>query len=151
MSSIEFEAPLRVRPEASWLLAVILTGAHVLALATLSVLVLPQALKLAMGVVVLSSLCRAIYTRVLLRGPRAIRAIVWGVCGDMVVRDGADREYQAQAAFDSFAHPWAIVLNLRLNDSSRRTLVLLPDSVPKDVFRQLRVRLRQATKTDQTA
>jgi hypothetical protein len=149
VSSAGFETPLRVRPEGSWLLGAILSSAHILALALLPPLALPHSLELAIGIVVLLSLYRAIHTHVLLRGSRATRGLVWESSGRIVVRDGENREHEAQVSVDSFAHPWAVVLRLALSDRSRRALVLLPGCVGDDVLRQLRVRLRLATEVDE--
>lgn len=48
------------------------------------------------------------------------------------------------AALDdsSFLHPWLCVLNLRSQSGRMHTLLLMPDSVPPDTLRRLRVRLR---------
>lgn len=44
----------------------------------------------------------------------------------------------------SFLHPWLCVLNLRGQGGKLHTLILLPDNVPADVLRRLRVRIRFA-------
>jgi hypothetical protein len=144
MLSTKFEAPLRVKPEGSWLLAAMLGGVHLMALATVPLLALPLALKLALGMTVLFSLYRAIYTRILLRGKRSIRELIWEPTGGVVVWDGKGQEHEGVIAPDSFVYPWAVVLNLKLEGPCRRTLVLLADSVPEDVLRRLRIRLRIA-------
>lgn len=45
----------------------------------------------------------------------------------------------------SFLHPWLCVLNLRSQKGKLHTLVLLPDSLPQEVLRQLRVRVKFST------
>lgn len=42
----------------------------------------------------------------------------------------------------SFLHPWLCVLNLRSQSGKLHTLILLPDNVPPDTLRQLRVRIK---------
>lgn len=42
----------------------------------------------------------------------------------------------------SFLHPWLCVLNLRTPKGKLHSLILLPDSVPVDSLRQLRVRVK---------
>ncbi|WGZ92604.1 MAG: hypothetical protein QJT81_12055 [Candidatus Thiothrix putei] len=42
----------------------------------------------------------------------------------------------------SFLHPWLCVLNLRTPTGKLHSLIVLPDSVPVDVLRQLRVRVK---------
>lgn len=144
MLSTRFEAPLRVRPERSRLLALILSSVHLSALAVLPFLSLPHGLAIMMGIGVLLSLYRSVYTHVLLSGSHAIRELVWEPSGEVVVWDGDGHESEAVLR-ESVAHPWIIVLNLRLSTRSRRTLVLLPDSAPAEVLRQLRTRLRLGT------
>lgn len=43
---------------------------------------------------------------------------------------------------NSFLHPWFCVLNLRSQAGRLYSLVLLPDSLPQDLLRQLRVRVK---------
>lgn len=45
----------------------------------------------------------------------------------------------------SFLHPWLCVLNLRSQAGKLYSMILLPDSVPQDVMRQLRVRVKFST------
>lgn len=126
------------------LLAVLLGGVHLVALAMLPLLALPSALVVAAGIAVLLSLYRAISTHVLFWGTRAIRKLVWSASGEVVVWDGEGHEDQASILPDCFAIPWAVILTVRAQDLGRRTLVLLPDCVPADILRQVRVRLRVA-------
>jgi hypothetical protein len=42
----------------------------------------------------------------------------------------------------SFLHPWLCVLNWRAKGGKLYTLILMPDSVPPEVLRQLRVRVK---------
>jgi len=42
----------------------------------------------------------------------------------------------------SFLHPWVCVLNLRASGGKLYTLILLPDSLPAEVLRRLRVRVK---------
>ena len=42
----------------------------------------------------------------------------------------------------SFLHPWGCVLNWRTKSGKLYSLILMPDSVPSDILRQLRVRVK---------
>lgn len=144
MSSRRFEPRLRIRPEHSKLLAMLLGGAHLVTLATLPLLPLPSALIGAAGIAVLLSLYRALSVHVFFRGTRAIRELVWNTSGEVVVWDGEGHEHQASISSDCFAVPWTVILAVHVQDLGRRTLVLLPDCVSVDILRQIRVRLRVA-------
>lgn len=146
MSSTRFETPLRVTPKTSWLLAALLTGGHLSALATLPYMALPGWIMIVIALIVGISLYRSIYTHVLLKGSRAVRALVWEASGEILVLDGKGRQYQAALAPGSFAHPWAVIINLKPKGRLKRALVLMPDSVAVDILRQLRMRLRLASR-----
>lgn len=45
----------------------------------------------------------------------------------------------------SFLHPWLCVLNLRTRRGKLHTLILPSDSLPADILRQLRVRVKFST------
>jgi hypothetical protein len=80
----------------------------------LPLLALLSALRLFIGAAVLLSLYRAIRTYVLLRGKHAIRELIWEHSDHVIVRDGEGWEYKVVVMADSFVHPWAVVLSLRL-------------------------------------
>ena len=50
--------------------------------------------------------------------------------------------YFASLQPSSFIHPWLCVLHWRTDSGKAYTLILLPDSVDRDVLRRLRVRLK---------
>ena len=54
----------------------------------------------------------------------------------------------ATLADSSFLHPWLCVLNLRTQQGKLHSLILLPDSLPADLLRQLRVRVKFSTTDD---
>lgn len=148
MSSKKFAAPLRLKPERSRILAALLGAAHLTALMILPTLSMPLSFSIAAGVAVLICAYRSVGTHVLLRGERAVRELIWQPSGEIFVRDGAGHEHLGSLMQDSVAHPLAIILNLRLQGSAARTLVLLPDSASADVLRQLRARLRMTKSVD---
>lgn len=141
MSSRRFEQRLDIRPKHSKLLAVLLGGVHLVVLAMLPLLALPPVLVVAAGIAVLLSLYRTISIHVLYRGTRAIRELVWSASNEVVVWDGEGHEHQASISRDCFAVPWVVILAVHVQHLGRRTFVLLPDCVPADILRQVRVRL----------
>lgn len=53
-----------------------------------------------------------------------------------------DAGFFARLDDSSFLHPWGCVLNWRTQNGKLYSLILMPDSVPPDVLRQLRVRVK---------
>lgn len=99
---------------------------------------------LLMSVVVISSVHMLAGPTLRVRS-KAIVAVQWRGDGSwrLRTRDGEERE--ARLLADSYVHPWLTVLNFRVSGcvyGRRCSLVLLPDSLEPERFRQLRVRLR---------
>jgi hypothetical protein len=142
MSSPKFKAPLRITPEHSRLLTALLVGMHLAALMMLLFLPLARPLLAASGLLIAFSLYSTLCSHVFGPGKRAVKSLVWQPSGRMFIEDGQGEVQRVIAADDSLVHPLAIVLNLTLDDRSKRALVLLPDSAPAGVLRDLRKRLR---------
>lgn len=54
----------------------------------------------------------------------------------------AHRSHWVRLDASSFLQPWLCVLNWRTPRGKLYTLILLPDSVPQELLRQLRVRIQ---------
>lgn len=148
MSSTGFATTLRVRPRSSRRLAAVLGLVHFAALTILPLMAIPRWLTVLIGVLVVLSLYRAIHIHVLLKGRRAIRELILETSGEVTLCDGGGREHTSVISAGSFVHPWVIILNLKLRGGEKRSLVLLSDSIPADVQRQLRIRLRLANTSE---
>lgn len=89
------------------------------------------------------SLAHVLHREVLRRSPASIVAFTLHAdcrC-EFHTRSGAVRE--AQLLGSSFVAPWLTVLNLKTADSPlARHVVIVPDAVDSEIFRQLRVRLK---------
>lgn len=144
MSSPKFKTPLRVTLNRSRVLAALLVGMHLAAAATL--LLLPDPMTIAGGLLIGVSLLRTIRTHVFHAGPHALKGLVWQPSGRIIAKDCRGIEQEVTVANDIFVHPATIVLNLVFKDRTKRTLVLLPDSVSPAVLRELRKRLRIMTR-----
>lgn len=100
----------------------------------LSVTALETTVSLYLAMLVLASYLYA-------RRRDTVRAINWEA-GDRIqltVHTGSIIDAQLQPS--AFVHPWLVVLQLHESGRRRRYLPVLPDMLPRQQFRQLRVRL----------
>jgi toxin CptA len=136
-------AGLRIRIEPSRYLAGGLALAHVLGWVALYPLALPEMLKLALAAAIAVSAVHSIATWALLRSRYSIVAL--DISGEQVaIRERHTAQWQAcHVLGTTFVSPCLTVLNLRLlKDGTIRHGVIVPDSVDRNDFRRLRVRLR---------
>ncbi|MEN8108135.1 MAG: protein YgfX [Pseudomonadota bacterium] len=129
-----YATPLRLEFVASRRLESLLAITHGCALMLLSVTALETSVSLFMAMLVLIGYLYA-------RRRATVRAINWET-GDRIqltVHTGGIVDAQLQPS--AFVHPWLVVLQLREPENRRRYLPILPDMLPGQQFRQLRVRL----------
>jgi toxin CptA len=115
---------------------------HAGALGLLLLLKLPLILHWCLAIAVLLSFVHTVRQYVMVPGTAGVIALTWKHDGDWVIdlQDGTSLEAQLHAS--SYAHPWLVVLNFRIEDRRRlKSVVLFPDSLEAQTFRQLRVRL----------
>jgi len=74
----------------------------------------------------------------------AIRQLHWGADRDCRLRLASGRQAAATLLPQAVVLRWLVILHLRGPGRQLRHLVILPDMLPSDRFRQLRVRLRIA-------
>ena len=81
--------------------------------------------------------------------PSNIRSLEWASDGSWRIDDFAGQGYPARLQRAAFVHPWLVILPLHLeHERGAHTVVLLADSLGRERFRQLRVRLQvQAAKS----
>lgn len=122
---------------------------RIIRLAVLSVLLvllflpLQPALKILLACLSILMAVRAFRRHVALQQPDAVVHLCLHPESGLLVRQRDGQECQALVQADSFVAAWLTVLNLRSVESGQRyTLLLLPDNVAADGFRQLRVWLR---------
>jgi hypothetical protein len=118
----------------AWLLSV-----HAAALLVVALLPVPVAASIALAVAVLLSLAWHWRLRVSQRYPHAVRCLRWEAGGDCILKLASGEQLTTQLAARAFVMPWLLILYFQ---DRPRHLVLLPDMLPTEVFRQLRVRLR---------
>jgi toxin CptA len=132
---------ITLRP--SYLLALMLAAMHALALISVWLVPLPLTAKIGAAVVLMLSLVLTLRRHVWRTGKQAIRAIrLSGEC-DVAVQ-GQDSEWQEVVLLpSSFVSDYLTVLNLRLEgEKLARHVVILPDAIDAEQFRQMRVWLR---------
>jgi hypothetical protein len=118
----------------AWLLLV-----HATALLVVALLPVPVAASITQAVAVLLSLAWHWRLRVSPRYPHAVRGLRWEAGGDCILKLASGEQLTTRLAARAFVMPWLVILYFQ---DRPRHLVLLPDMLPTQVFRQLRVRLR---------
>ncbi len=134
---------ITVHPRASRRLAAALVIAHVATLAALALVAVPAWAHAALAVAVLASLALAVREHVLHAGDAIVR-VESTAAGRWRVGIGTAEPVPAELATDNLVLPWLTVLAFRLADGRRRSVILVPDNVPADDFRRLRVIARHA-------
>ena len=138
--------PLQATLLPSRLLAALLTAMHLLALLPLLLAPLDTALRLALSLALVFSLLYYGY-RYGLRQVGAVDGLHLAADGTFSVHLLQGDWQPAEVRGSSFVQPWLTVLHLGL--AGRRgglALVLLPDMLPREDFRRLRVWLRWGRK-----
>ena len=139
---MEAQPPLYLQPVASRQLAVFLVATHLLAAVVVGLMpalaVWAKSLLLLPIVLSLRYYWRLHISRV---APNAVQEVRLYQVDNALVRT-ASAGVLARLDDSSFLHPWLCVLNWRAQGGTLYTLILMPDSVPDDVLRQLRVRVK---------
>ena len=135
--------PLAVSLRPSRLLALLLGGACLGAVALLLLLPLPGWGKALATAAMLGGGWHALRRHAWLRAAQSIRGIEVNVRGELRCRTPAQDWQPAQVLGSSTVTPWLVVLNLRFEGRRlARHAVLLPDSADAATLRRLRVWLR---------
>ncbi len=142
MSSTRSEPPLHIEPRSSRQLAVALLLLHGAAMVAVVNLVMPIWGLAALAGSVIVSLYYTINTHVLGRGQSSVCALLWDAEGDWTVTSCRGQQWAARLMPGSYVHPRLMVLNFALEGSGHRSVVLLSDSLDRNTFRRLLVRLR---------
>lgn len=128
---------LALRP--SRCLANLLLASHAAFLGGVFFLSWPIALRLALAVVLLASLRYQLKAH---DGATAMNSLRLGQGGGLECGFENGRWVPAKVLARTTVLPWLVVLRLELAGQGRRSAVVLPDSLPAQDFRRLRVWLR---------
>lgn len=135
-------APLILCPRFSRCLAFYLLCIHGLALAALFPLPLPVPVHLGGVLLILTSLGHSALLHLFRRVPWAIREAIWDGMGVWRLRFHSGQQVTAQLLPQSWVSLRLVVLTFRLGPWRRHALVLPTDTLPPELLRQLRVRLK---------
>ena len=135
----QYATPLQFDIEPSRSMLAWLLMLHAAALLVVTVLPVPVAASIALAVAVLLSLAWHWTLRVSQRYPHAVRGLRWEAGGDCILKLASGEQLTTHLAAHAFVMPWLVILYFQ---GRPRHLVLLPDMLTTQVFRQLRVRLR---------
>lgn len=134
--------PLRLAPRRSLWLVGLLLVAHAGAFALVFLIPAPAWIRVLLACLISISLIAALNTHALLRSRRAIVHAVWDSDNQWTLRNAAGDEFDARLLSGSYVNSALVILNFSAGKRwLYRSLVLMPDSLDADTFRQLRVRL----------
>jgi len=139
MSSPGYAAPLRLELRRSRRLALYLAAVHAGALAFIPFLPFGNLTAALLAILVILCLARSCSARVLMRGDGDVVALVWERDGEWRLIERGGRTRVCRLRPDSYVHPGLTVLNFA--GERRCSIALLPDSLDRDTYRRLRVRL----------
>jgi hypothetical protein len=138
----KYAIPLEFEVQQSRLLGGWLLLTHTSALLLLPLLPLSGWLLLPPAVAVLCSLMHGWRLHVERSHPQAVQALHWAGGRRCRLTLTGDREIEAVLVPQAVVLPWLTILRFSGPARRRRFLVLLPDMLDRDRFRQLRVRLK---------
>jgi len=141
MSSNTYAAPLALEISPSVPFALVLAGAHGGAVAVLVMLPLPEELIAVLTVLVAVHAVYAIRRHALLRAAKSVVRVLWDAQDEwrLTRRDGST--FYARLLPGSYLHPLLTVLNFKVSNWHRTSVVILSTRVDAEGFRQLRVRM----------
>lgn len=143
MSSTLSAATLRLDRRPSRRLAIALLFLHLGALGALWLSALPAVILLAGTFLVLLHLRHTWRRHVALSAPSAVRQLSWVGADDWQLRFASDEVREQSLRKPFYITAWMTVL--RFDDAC---VVLLPDALDRDTWRQLRVSLRALNEQD---
>ena len=107
-------------------------------------LIIPQALSvwsLLIAVLATALSLRWHWSRHVSRHKSPLRTLLWRQGRDCAVVDAAGVTHAGQLLPQAFVMPWLVILHYQTG-GRRRSLFILPDMLPADTLRRLRVRLK---------
>lgn len=151
MSSEKFAQPLRLKPKPSRILMVLLAAGHLGAVAVLVPLDLSIAVKVVIGLVLLVSLVVAWRKQPGQVGEGGVQTLTWQADGEWLLETIQGEQFKATLHESTYVHPWLVVLNFRREGKpGLLSFTLAPDTLDRELFRELRVRLKVAGQAQET-
>jgi len=130
-----------LRPKTSFCLAGFILVSHLLAAMALFLSDIHDMLRMLLLVMILLD-CYFLWSRLVVRSSvRAILQADWLSDDSWQIVDGKGRVQQVTSWTLLLNTPALVMLKFKLNDNRAATLIICPDSIGREVRRQLRVRL----------
>ena len=142
MSSKKSDQTLILDPVGSRYLAFMLLFLYGAAMLVTVHLPLPVWAVATLALFLIFNLHHAFNHHVLGRYPDSILQLTWDGDGEWRLLDGRGCLHEARLLPDSYVHPLLVILNFRYADGRRQTMLMMPDSLPRKLWKQLLVRLR---------
>ncbi len=141
----KFESPLDLELTPSRYLLSYLIALHGLAIVAL---LMPMQLPIAVRGLLLLAVTAGLLWRIYRyrRQRRITTRLLWRADGSWDYQAGKQRMESMQLLLSSYVTSWLIILYLRKSGTSRVTVVLLPDSLPKEQWHRLWIRLHYSEK-----
>jgi len=140
MSSQRSVTSLRINLRRSRILAGFILVSHGGAI-VLSLVSLPLWQGTVLSLVIVLSLIYLLKRHGLLPGADTITCLMWDNNNDWLVITRSGKEYHASLQRPVYLQVRVVILNFKIN-KRRRPIIILPDMVDRESFRQLRVRLQ---------
>ena len=133
--SHKYEKPLSLEVKPSRTLFYLLLVIFLLCCLSIYLLAIDGLLKL--------FLCSALLTCFYFQNKRVNHHVqlVWKENHDWLI-DIYDKQYKAGLLANSFVSPWLCILNFRLHNQSKKSVIIFPDAIDRQTFRRLRVKLK---------
>lgn len=126
-------------------MAAALAGAHAGALGVLAMLPAPDWIIVVLTVVVVAHAVYSIRRHALLRDAGSVVRVLWDAQGQWTLTQRDGTAFSAKLLSGSYLHPILTVLNFKVSNWRRMSVVILPRRVEAENFRKLRVRLMLAS------
>ncbi len=139
MSSRQYAPPLRIKLQSSHLLSTFIISSHILTFSVLWFLPVHSVFILLSLPVLIASTYRSLKKHTFEK--HRIHEVIHDSDGDWKLFIGGKKEVYADLQADSYRHPFISILNFKTEDKEKHTVILLPDNVDRESFRQLRVLL----------
>jgi hypothetical protein len=140
----EVSAAIRIVARPSLSLAAILLAAHLAAAAVVWMLSAPVLVAILMSLVIAASAVWTFAEHVLRIGRRAVTVAIWSADGAWQLFGVSGELAKTTLRPDSYVSLRLVVLNFASPPLGCRSLVLFSDSLDAEVFRRLRLRLRES-------
>lgn len=145
MSLNTYAAPLALEIAPSLPFALVLLGVHSAVVVVLLFMPLPEEFIAVLAIVVAVHAVYATWRHALLRAAKSVVQVLWDTQDEWTLTHRDGTTCYAQLLAGSYRHPLLTVLNFKVSTWRRTSVVIFPQRVAADGFRQLRVRMLLAS------